>query len=161
MPTCKILCLSDNVSILMPTFRNGNTPEQITNQILAIAPIVPGQKLSHESKQPTSAPANQPQRNAPPPAPARAPAPAPFHGGGGNDLIDFGGGPTAPAPGQHVIQQPVGGYRGLMDDDHHFNHANASKGGLLNALSPDGSYPIRRTDTHTNEVDEFVDAAEK
>lgn len=156
----------------MPAFRNGNTPEQITNQILAIAPIVPGQKLSHESKQPPSAPANQPersappptnqpQRNAPPPAPARAPAPAPYHGGGGNDLIDFGGGPTAPAPGQHVIQQPVGGNRGLMDDDHHINHANASKGGLLNALSPDGSYPIRRTDTHTNEVDEFVDAAEK
>ena len=43
-----------------------------------------------------------------------------------------------------------------MDDDHHVTQANASPGNLMGSLQP-----IKRTDTNTNEVDEFVDAEEK
>jgi len=139
---------------------DGKTPEEITKQILAIAPIVKGQKVSHEFDIPPP-PALQDkvsQHSSHPPPPAS---------GGGNDLIDFGDAPAAaPIPERNSsLNQPQShhsGGGGLMDDNAHAAQGGqGSSRGLMEPLDPEGANPIKRTDTNTHEEDEFVDAEEK
>jgi hypothetical protein len=44
-----------------------------------------------------------------------------------------------------------------MDDDHDISD-NMSRMKMHEAMVPEGSRPIKRSDTETNEVDVFVDA---
>ena len=117
---------------------DGPTPEAKTQQILAITPILQGQKPSQQFNTPPQhqqVPQQPPQQFSNPP-PAM-----------GNDLIDFGqGAPSAvPALQQQAPQQyPM--------------HHEAVPPGLQQSLEPAIGQPVHRVDTATDDVDEFVDA---
>ena len=120
---------------------DGATPEEKTNQILAVAPILKGQTASQDTKpaspqkaqpapQPTSQPKQQQQPNS------------------SNDLIDFGQSASLPASSvpernsslqQQTMQQPTN-----------------TPSGLQEPLMP--GQPLKRVDTLTKDLDEFVDA---
>lgn len=119
---------------------DGSTPEEVTAQILAIAPILPGQKSFTKPSQPR-APPQQQQALAPQPAAAQG------------DLVDFGsdgaGAPFTPVTQPYAAQQPV----------QSSNNAMLSE---LNDSAPVSSgkpSTLQRTDTETSEVDNFVDAS--
>ena len=145
---------------------NGTTPEEITQQILAIAPIVPGQSKSQQAentpqKQENLQPPQQARQQAPvqlPESPAQkqrtvpqAPQPieqtseplqqAPNTGNYGS-LVDFGGDSASP----------------YMQPPQQVNSDSYMPPGLQEPLLP--GLPIRRQDSNTKEVDEFVDADE-
>lgn len=146
--------------------RDGRDPKEMTEQILAIAPILPGQKVNHDFEIPPHAP------SAPTPTETdwqhnqKATAPPP---GDGNDLIDFGGSaPNAKAviANQNVPYQHRTRSMSLMDDDQHINAMN-DKMGNVNLMGPmqtsatpsaGKGQPLERTDTQTSEVDSFFDA---
>jgi hypothetical protein len=134
---------------------NGSTPEEITKQILAVAPIIQGQKLGQqepvtqqkeETTQPPKSteqppqtqqkPAQPPPQSVLPTRPASQPAHPDLVPTNKGSLIEIGEDPTA-----HSVQsqQAV--------------HNDAMPPGLQQPLQP-----IRRQDSNTNEVDEFVDA---
>ena len=114
---------------------DGPTPEAKTKQILAVAPILKAQPASQDSN---PVPPQQPSHSQQQPA-----------GQGQKDLIDFGQtdssvpASSVPARGsslqQQTTQQP----------------ANAPAG-LQEPLMP--GHPIKRVDTLTKDLDEFVDA---
>ncbi|KAK1514338.1 oxysterol-binding protein [Colletotrichum costaricense] len=83
-------------------------PEKQTEQILAIYPILPGQKPSTTN----AIPPHKPSATAEAPAPAPAPAPVAQQHVGGNDLIDFGDAPattpSAPIATAPAVQPPSG-----------------------------------------------------
>jgi len=143
---------------------NGTTPEEITQEILAIAPIVQGQNHSQQAGNPPQKQENfQPSQQPIQPAPAqhtqmpvqkqqtvqqapqsieRVPQPLQQASNAGNhdSLIDFGGDSAAPymQPAQQV------------------NNDTYIPPGLQEPLQP--GHPIKRQDSNTKEVDEFVDA---
>ncbi|MCJ1453811.1 hypothetical protein MMC28_004160 [Mycoblastus sanguinarius] len=118
---------------------DGATPEIKTQQILALAPILKGQPPSQQPKAP---PPQQAQPSAPPSThPQQQSA---VH----NDLIDFGqpaatsttSAPTRQADPQRMMQeQPTFAPTGLQE-----------------TLRP--GQPLKRVDTQTHDLDEFVDA---
>ncbi|MCJ1413418.1 hypothetical protein MMC19_007523 [Ptychographa xylographoides] len=137
---------------------NGATPEEKTKQILAVAPILNGQdtskvtQVSSQKPQPPN-PAQSPQQPQPaPPAQSTLPSrpvqptqpdtissqqpPAPKKQ---DDLIDFGDEPLRPPP-----------------PNTHFTEDTFSQVGLQDPLQT--GHPIKRKDTNSEEVDEFVDA---
>jgi hypothetical protein len=126
---------------LIETCRDGKTPEAVTEQILAIAPILPGQKRSGSFEIP---PHKQKQPQPAPPAPAN----------GGMNLIDFDDPPLPPPKEVSDLK------RGLMDEPEPFHSAGGTPPGLQAPLIPQSGYPIKRQDTNSGEVDEFVDAEE-
>ncbi|KAJ0313644.1 hypothetical protein COL516b_000584 [Colletotrichum fioriniae] len=81
------------------------SPEKQTEQILAIYPILPGQKPSTTNAIPPHKPSTTRE------APAPAPAPVAQQHVGGNDLIDFGDAPatipTAPTATAPAVQPPI------------------------------------------------------
>lgn len=143
---------------------NGTTPEEITQQILAIAPIIPGQNEAGQAentpqKQENFQPPQQPPQQAPvqqteAPVPKqqtvhRAPqierTSQPLqqvpNAGTYDSLIDFGGDSASP-----YMQPPQVNIDSYMPP------------GLQEPLLP--GQPIQRQDSNTKEVDEFVDADE-
>lgn len=108
---------------------NGATPEEKTKQILAIAPILVGQKISQPQQgKKTSQPQSQPQQQT----------------AGHDDLIDFG----QSDPNPNTYEQA-----GQIDPMQ--TQTNAPPG-MQAPLQP--GHPIKRVDTKSKELDEFVDA---
>jgi hypothetical protein len=146
--------------------REAKDPKGMTEQILAIAPILPGQKGKpgfdippHAPNPPTLNNSNR-QQNAkaePPPS------------GDGNDLIDFGepgSNEKAVIANKSIPSQNRNRSISLMDDDHHI-YAMNDKMGHMKLMDPtntpklppvDNQKPLERTDTQTSEVDTFFDA---
>ncbi|MCJ1476287.1 hypothetical protein MMC13_004953 [Lambiella insularis] len=127
---------------------NGKTPEEKTQQILAIAPIVKGQKQSASSVSQQQQQANHNLlQNTPPtqrssPSQSRmqqASAPA---SSGNVDLIDLG----------HDMRPN----RPFIPANTHITHDDMSQAGLQEPLLP--GQPIKRLDTNSGGVEEFVDA---
>lgn len=153
-------------SHLLIAYRDAKDPKGMTEQILAIAPILPGQKVNSDFEIPPRAPnttthlEKTPQQNQGTPAPAS---------GGGNDLIDFGAqapNATAVAANQNVPSQHRTRSVSLMDDDRHINAMN-NQMGKMKLMAPTqtpattstgNGKPLERTDTQTSEVDAFFDA---
>ncbi|KAL9615367.1 MAG: hypothetical protein Q9167_000195 [Letrouitia subvulpina] len=104
---------------------DGPTPEAKEQQILAIAPILPGQKSQNHFNMTPSEP--QPSQTA--------------NFGRSSDLIDFGQSEAPPVPTSNNAQ-------------HEF-FARPPQG-LQEPLEP--GHPVKRVDTLTNDLDEFVDA---
>ncbi len=146
--------------------RDGKDPKTLTEQILAITPILPGQKVKSDFEIPPHTPSTkshhgndlqQEQTGA-----------AQMYGGG-NDLIDFGD----PAPNTKAVgasQNNSSQHRArsvsLMDDDRHINAMNNKMenmnlmGSMQTSEQPftGKDRPLARTDTETSEVDSFFDA---
>lgn len=135
-------------------------------QILAISPILPGQKVNHDydipphSSNPSKHIDNDRQQNPNPSAPVT---------GNENDLIDFG----FPAANEKAVSankktRPEQRDRSasLMDDDQHINAMNDRMGNMKlmeptrTPASPVAGKknPLKRTDTQTSGVDAFFDA---
>ncbi len=138
----------------------------MTEQILAICPILPGQKVNHEYDIPphsSTSPkqiGNDRQPNPKPVAPTA---------GNENDLIDFG----YPAANEKAVAANTKNHSAhrersasLMDDDQHINAMN-DKMGDVRLMEPTRTpaspaagkkNPLQRMDTQTSEVDAFFDA---
>lgn len=146
--------------------RDGKDPKTMTEQILAIYPILPGQKVNSDFEiAPHTSNATphdnnnlQPEQNA-----------AEQSSGDGNDLIDFGdSAPNAKAvtANQNISSQHRTRSVSLMDDDQHINAMNDKMGNmnLMGPMQTPGNpstgtpRPLERTDTETSEVDSFFDA---
>lgn len=126
-------------------------PKTIVDQILAIAPVLPGQTKGAAEGQPGQAP---PAQFSSGPTAHQVPSATTT-----DTLIDFdskasreGGGGALQSKSNS--QQPTSS---LMDDDHGLNNKLSSLK-MQDPISPQPGRPIHRTDTDTNEVDEFVDA---
>lgn len=141
----------------------------MVEQILAIAPILPGQKVNHGYDIPPRTPNTTTHNEHNQPQDQKVYIPP---SSGGNDLIDFGGSASnvkAVATNQIIpLQQHRMRSVSLMDDDHHINAMN-DKMGNMRLMEPMTSpakpsnrreQPLQRTDTQTSEVDAFFDAAE-
>ena len=123
-----VLMPGKGVKILTYYLSDGPTPDIKAQQILAIAPILPGQKShAHFETSPSQ-----------PPQPVTAMSLASNATG---DLIDFGQSEAEPGQasndGQHQVSR---------DQPLH----------LQDPLEP--GYPVKRVDTMTHDLDEFVDA---
>ena len=137
-----VLLATPSIPPAADVISDGPSSEAITKQILAIAPIVKGQRASQQSQQP-----QQPQQFQQTPSPAQnAQQPVGGHG----DLIDFG--QEAPQA-QHVLPQRSAQQQPIQD-------TYTSGPGLQAPLQPEIGEPIVRRDTNTGAVDEFVDAEE-
>lgn len=153
MRTCtQFTCLS-----LATTDKNsdGATPEAKAKQILAIAPILKGQPPFQQTQaapsQQTQPPFQQQQQSHPHPQHSQQQQQQPYQAqqqpAGHNDLIDFGQPDTnqaSPIPPrnsslQQTVHQPMDAPPGLQEP-----------------MQP--GQPLRRVDTLTKDVDEFVDA---
>ncbi|KAK3725976.1 Oxysterol-binding protein OBPa [Vermiconidia calcicola] len=121
------------------------SPEKQVEQILAIAPILPGQKAGQDYQQEKSLPSRS--SKAPPPSyqsQQQQTQQARSGGGGASDLIDFGQNDGGPAPQQPQKQQSWG----------------SQNPGLQQPLQPTQSQvgdPLRRMDSLGNE-ETFMDA---
>ncbi len=152
--------------LLLIKNRDGKDPKALTEQILAIAPILPGQKVKSDFEIPPHASSttlhhgNDLQQGQTGAAPSY---------GGGNDLMDFGDPASnvkAVAANQNNPSQPRTRSVSLMDDDRHLNAMNdkMENMNLMGSLqasgqpSPGKQRPLARTDTETSEVDAFFDA---
>ncbi|KAL9580702.1 MAG: hypothetical protein Q9212_004332 [Teloschistes hypoglaucus] len=121
---------------------DGPTPDAMSQQILSVAPILTGQQNSH-SQSPQSQPSTQPshsqqqqQQNGPPPAAAPK----------SNDLIDFG------QPSNSSSAVPVSSSSGQAQQQHSQSLLD------LQDQQPEPGHPVKRVDTYTSDLDEFVDA---
>ena len=121
---------------------DGATPEEKTKQILAVAPILKGQTASQNTK------AASPEKAQPAPQSSSQAPPQQQPPLSSNDLIDFGQSDSLPASSvpernsslqQQTMQQPTNVPSGLQEP-----------------LMP--GQPLRRVDTETKDLDEFVDA---
>lgn len=144
-------------------------PQKIVDQILSIAPILPGQQK--KQSQPTTTQPSQPSN-------AQLQAPAQANKQSAN-LIDLDSRPSSTAPpgnasssiagnplhptsnpkqissGTLAGPSPNQAASGNLLDDTHILNDKMSKMTMQQPLQPK---PIKRTDTETSEVDEFVDA---
>ena len=142
---------------------NGATPGEKVKQILAITPILKNQKSAQQSEpsqqqseqksaqppQQSQEPQSRSQQAQNPPAMSKSPiqqttaapvsAPA---SGGQDDLIDFDDHATSGRP--------------TLPPNTHFTQDNLSHSSLQEPLQP--SQPLKRRDTNSDAVDEFVDA---
>lgn len=117
---------------------DGATPEEKARQILALAPILKGQSGGPSSSPHSSAP--QPHQEQPRPQyTGQQHKPA-----GSSDLIDFSYSDATPAAAPIRMDAPA---------QPPTTHAVI---GLQEPLQP--GHPIKRVDTQTKDVDEFVDA---
>jgi hypothetical protein len=136
--------------------RDGKDPKAITEQILAIAPILPGQARDRKYDIP---PHNKNLENLtqvpPQPPPQKAALIA--------NLIDFGSDsrpPSVPPLVNDVQQRQPPPPMGLMDDDQHDEMMNDKLKDLKlhEPITPSEQKPLHRTDTNTSEMDAFFDA---
>jgi hypothetical protein len=136
--------------------RDGKDPKSITEQILAIAPILPGQARDRKYDIPphNKNPENPTQALSQPP-PQKAAMTA--------NLIDFGSDsrpPSVPPLVNNVQQRQPPPPMGLMDDDEHDEMMNDKLKDLKlhEPITPSERKPLQRTDTDTSEMDAFFDA---
>jgi hypothetical protein len=134
--------------------RDARDPKAITEQILAIAPILPGQARDRKYDIPphNKNPEN-PTQALPPPQKATMTA----------NLIDFGSDsrpPSVPPLANNVQQRQPPAPTGLMDDDQHDEMMNDKLKDLRlhEPITPSEQKPLQRTDTDTSEMDAFFDA---
>ncbi|KAL9578684.1 MAG: hypothetical protein Q9203_007002 [Teloschistes exilis] len=108
---------------------DGPTPDAMSQQILSVAPIVNGQ-TSHSlpPSQPSTQPSQPQQQNGPP----------------SNDLIDFG------QPSNSSV--PVSSSTGQAQQQHSQSLLD------LDDQPEEPGHPVKRVDTYTSDLDEFVDA---
>jgi len=130
---------------------DGQTPEAKTKQILAIAPILKGQRPSQQPQPPQQSQAAQSQHAQSPPQPQQQPPQAQHQSAENSDLIDFGPADSQATsipprnsslqqqPVQQTVQQPMNAPAGLQEP-----------------MQP--GQPLKRVDTLTKDLDEFVDA---
>lgn len=138
----------------------------MTEQILAIAPILPGQKPRPEFEIPphssTSTTHNEKKWN--PNQPLHVPPTDQV-----NDLIDFNdlaANDKAVAANRNQPPEPRHRSTSLMDDDHHINAMNNQMGNMklmeptktATSPAPRNEIPLKRTDTQTSEAESFFDA---
>jgi hypothetical protein len=131
-------------------------PKVITEQILAIAPILPGQTSDKKFNIP-------PQQNNCENLLQPPPQPPPQKPTGMGNLIDFGSDsrpPSVTPPTNDIQQRQQPAAMGLMDDDLHVNLMNEKMKDMKmhEPITPGGPNPLKRMDTDTNEVDAFFDA---
>lgn len=140
--------------------RDATEPKAIAEQILAIAPIVPGQRSHPKNNTPVQNHYTGNDTQAQPPAIQKL--------AGNGNLIDFGGDSRSSTPTNNIPQQQKPRAQqatGLMDDDSHVDMMN-QKMKDMNMHEPmtaatggyQGDRPLQRTDTETSDVDVFVDA---
>ncbi|TVY30457.1 Oxysterol-binding protein-like protein [Lachnellula hyalina] len=149
---------------------DGATPEKQVEQILAVTPILRGQKSNEKNPIPKRNPSiistNTPAKAAPAPAPApAAPAPAPT---GASDLINFGQNETSVIPADLKAAQTENGGQQQKELESTLSntstvHADGKgKGPLLDLQDLTAALPAKQTllreDTDTHSVDEFHDA---
>ena len=152
--------------------RDTTDPKKVIDQILSIAPILPGQgapqTVSSKAQAQPSAPSNantshggslidfesRPSSTAPPEAPEKSNPIA------GNPLH-----PTSdpqPTIGQqnNAPRDVNSSSTNLMDDEDDMTHLSnqTSSMNLQQPLVPSGQAPLKRADTETSDVDVFVDA---
>ncbi|TVY47001.1 Oxysterol-binding protein-like protein [Lachnellula occidentalis] len=148
---------------------DGATPEKQVEQILAVTPILRGQKSNEKNPIPKRNPSiistNTPSKAAPAP-PAALPAPAPT---GAGDLVDFGQNET-PAQPQIAIPadlkaaQTENGGQQQKELESTLSQTSTShaigKGseGLLDFHDMKATLPLQRGDTDSHSVDEYHDA---
>ncbi|KAL1953941.1 hypothetical protein VTO42DRAFT_2019 [Malbranchea cinnamomea] len=132
-------------------------PEVAVRQILAVAPIVEGQAISHEFDIPPRSSLHQSREH------TEAQSQSASRQSIQENLIDFGDDePSQPA----VSTKPKTDNKvDLLGEDDEEVHAKDSFGsgnppGLMAPLKPTMSehHPLRRIDTNSSDVDEFVDA---
>jgi hypothetical protein len=163
---------------LLTTDRDAKDPRGQTEQILAIAPILPGQKVNPEYNIPPHAPSSPIQNNGDHhQRQQKSSAPPSIRE---DDLIDFGdshsnANANAVSANQRTTSSPNRKRSvSLMDDDRHINAMNDKMAGMqivnpnkpqqqpvlkTPAPPPQGKeQPLERTDTQTSEVDAFFDA---
>ena len=140
MLKCRLL-MRKHFTYGLCTCSDGATPEEKTKQILAITPILPGQTTSQNQSSTKQSNGRTPQL---PKEPYHPPSQSPKHHDT-SDLIDFGQS-SAPA-----LQQQQSSIQPQMQSQH-------MPQGLQEPLQPEIGTPIKRQDTLTKEVDEFVDA---
>ncbi|EED20469.1 oxysterol binding protein (Osh7), putative [Talaromyces stipitatus ATCC 10500] len=126
---------------------NANDIQKAHKQILAIAPIIPGQKASTE----LHTHYNQPSITS-----TSTKSYAQSHGG---DLIDFGDDMTSGAP---AAKPASGASHDLLGNDTSSGlMAPLQPGSLTSSQASHDPHPVKRVDSSTDEVDVFVDAEEK
>jgi hypothetical protein len=136
--------------------RDGKDPKAITEQILAIAPILPGQARDRKY--------DIPPHNKNPENPTQAPPQPPLQKTAMTaNLIDFGSDsrpPSVPPPVNNVQHMQPPAPMGLMDDDQHDEMMNDKLKDLKlhEPITPSEQKPLQRTDTGTSDVDAFFDA---
>ena len=137
--------------------RNGKDPKALTEQILAIAPILPGQARNRKYDIPPH------YKN--PENPTQAlPQPQPQKAAVTGNLIDFGSDSRPPSvpplPVNNFQQKQPPPPMGLMDDDQHDEMMNDKLKDLKlhEPITPSQQKPLQRTDTDTSEMDAFFDA---
>lgn len=136
--------------------RDAKDPKVITEQILAIASILPGQTSDKKFAIP-------PQQNNRENTLQRPPQRPPQTFAISENLIDFDPDsrpPSAPPQTNHVQQTQASVNTGLMDDDQHVEMMNDKMKDMKmhEPLTPSGQKPLTRTDTDTSETDAFFDA---
>lgn len=159
---------------------DGETPKEVTAQILAIAPILPGQKQS--TKEPAQASVPPPENQAEQelstqPQPQQQPQPQPQHkpqqtdqappaksAPVQEDLIDLGSLHVSDKPKEAGLSYtPVPEQQSVFPTPPPQSQAQSTHHAALSELHHNHSSlarnPLQRTDTETSEVDEFVDAS--
>ncbi|TVY94415.1 Oxysterol-binding protein-like protein [Lachnellula willkommii] len=145
---------------------DGATPEKQVDQILAVTPILRGQRSNEKNPIPKRNPSiistNTPSQAAPAPAPAPA---------GESDLIDFGQNETPaqsqiPIPADLKAAQTENGGQQQKELENTLSHTSTShadgQGTLLDFHDMKAALPVKqalqREDTDTHSVDEYHDA---
>jgi hypothetical protein len=114
--------------------------ETAHKQILAIAPILPGQKTSH-------------QFDIPPRSSKQAAS------SGGDNLIDFG---DDDATLSQYLKVPASTSHDLLGDSHSTgNNISELMAPLQPTSVPKDRHPVQRIDSTSDDLDVFVDAEEK
>ncbi|KAL2013147.1 hypothetical protein VTN00DRAFT_672 [Thermoascus crustaceus] len=120
-----------------------HNPELAAQQIMSIAPIVKGQKVSHQFDIPPHSPSRQKLQTQ----------------GNDSSLIDFGEEEITRAQNANT-NTPSQDLLDLNDNDTQ-KESNKDSSGLKPSASEKAGHPVQRKDSRTDDVEEFVDAAEK
>lgn len=148
---------------------DGQTPQQQTEQILAVTPILKGQKPTEKNEIP---PQHALRESHPPsnstPTPQIQPPPA------GDDLIDFGQTASTPVPASHFpadlkAAQTQNNGQEQKDLEHTLRSTSTERDNKESLIDfhedlkenlPKADPILKREDTDTKSLDEFVDARE-
>jgi len=170
MPICKCNQYIDTAKLVTDYFSDGSTPEKQTQQILALTPILRGQKSTEKNAIPPHHRTASYDGTAAAQSQTQPPEVHPT--GKENDLIDFGqDNSTTAAPQLNVpatTVQTVNGTQQPVDIESALKSTGTTQQGSLidfhNDLKADlptvqsASTTLKRHNTDTSSMDEFVDA---